>query len=200
MIIGIFQLENLTKTNNYAHIEKLFRKHLVSKLNTHKEITANEYKPISNDLPLKTISLKYPHLNYIVYGNYSLIENKIIKFTIKVIDLKRLNELDLINIMLYYPLNERSFTQLNNTCENILWSIVGVPFQIYSDPSESEIYINKKFVGRTPLKKLRGKAGIYEIIIYRKGYQIIKDKLFIRLDKENTFFYPLKTKTFLKKK
>jgi len=52
-----------------------------------------------------------------------------------------------------------------------------VIFKIFTNPGKAEVYLNRRFLGETPLNKIRAKKGKYDLLIYREGYKAINEKL-----------------------
>lgn len=198
--LGIFRLKNLTKNKKLNYISSFFHQRLLLTIAQQSEIDAKQLPPLSKEVYIKTISKKYPNLAYAVYGSYSLKEENLININIIIVDLNHKIELDNIDVIVSLPVKSRFFKRLEQISENILWVIIGIPFQIYCNPHDSEVYIDKQFIGRAPLKKLSGKEGIHEIIVYKKGFQILRERFSLTRGQENIFFYPLKYQNFLKKK
>ncbi len=52
-----------------------------------------------------------------------------------------------------------------------------VMFKIHTKPSNAEVYINNKFIGITPLNKLRAVKGKYSITIEKQGYKKLNTQI-----------------------
>ncbi len=195
--VAVFELVNLTKKKELNFIQKLFKQRLIKKLKQDRSIRVISKIKLPNPT-IQAISKKYPKLTYAVYGSYKMAQKNVIMVEVTVLDLKYKKKLD--SIQFYHPLNSMDFSQLQRVIENIFWAITSVPFQVFTEPKGSEVYVNKKYIGRTPLKRLRGKAGSYNILIYKKGFQKLKDKIVLKKGKENTFFFPLKAESIIEAK
>ncbi len=198
--VGFFRIKNLTKIKQLNYLDKVIRQNWQAYFQRHKEIRIRQLLSISKVISLKALSKNHPKLDYAILASYTLRAKDVILLKIVIADVKNQKELDKIEVNLKVPFNRRAYRQLDETSSNILWAIIGIPFRIYSDPPNGEVYINKKFIGKTPLKRLRGKKGNHRLVIYKKGFKRIQEDIVLKRGKESTFYYPLKTKNFLKRK
>ncbi len=198
--VGFFRVKNLTKIKQLNYLDKVILQYWQAFFKKHKAIQFRQLRSIPRVVSLKALSKANPKLDYAVLASYTLRAEGVILLKIVIADIKNQKELDKIEVTLKVPFSPKAYKELNEASSNLLWAMIGVPFRIYTDPPKGEVYINKEFIGRTPLKRLRGTKGEHRLVIYKKGFILIKENIVLKRGTESTFYYPLKTDNFLKRK
>ena len=198
--IAIFPLANMSGEKSLNYLSDIISTQLFLKFKSRKSVKVRSYKKELRYKSILSLAKAYRKWDYIIYGEFIGISKTSVHVKIHIISVKEKAETNTIEFRLPKMLKSNTFRQIADSSNKVLWSILGVPFQVYSKPSDAEFYIGKKFIGRTPLKRLVGKEGDHNVIVYKKGYQIVKQNITLSKEKNNIFFYNLKPKLFIENK
>ncbi len=200
ILVGIFNFNNHTKNKELSYIGLYVQHSILSLLKQNNNLDPKKLGNLPKSLKQNKLPKRYYYFNYLITGEYKLENNNLILLKIFIYDIKDDQEPIIIKRHFFLPLKEHAINEVKLLSQNVLWSVIGIPFQIFSNPSDSEVYINKKYIGRTPLKNLRGTKEKHNIIIYKKGYKIINTSIELKKSNQNIFLFPLEIQKFSKSK
>ena len=198
--IALFPVVNMTGDKKLNYLSGVISTQLILKFKSRDSIKVKVYKKALKYKSLGKLVKKYRKKDYVIYGEYLSVSKNSVHVKLHILDLKEKAETSTIEFRLSKMVNASTYGQIDDSANKALWSVLGVPFQIYSKPDEAEVYIGKKYIGRTPLKRLVGKEGKHSVTVYKPGYQIVKKEITLSKEKSATFFYNLKPQNLLDSK
>ncbi|MFC1504407.1 PEGA domain-containing protein [Spirochaetota bacterium] len=139
--------------------------------------------------------IKAVRSDYIVYGDFTLIEKNRIRIKTYIIDAYR-KTLKLLAVITAEPVDV--FEKITLLTYHILAELQGKEL-VYSvgfttEPPSAHMYLDKVFMGTTPVQLAAFPEGEYEFGIWKSGYEaeLESSRIHIRRDSTNKFHFPLK--------